>query len=285
MNCISFSDVTFAYPPVEGDLDENGNQIVPPPVFDHFTGEIPLDSDSRFISLIGPNGSGKSTFMLLASGRIMPDKGSVSLFGKNISDMDEEQKNLVASVIYQNMEFETDESVKELLSYVYQNGALNGNAAAVTKCKEDLLSEVVDILELATVLDHGLMELSKGEIQRVLIAFSLLYGSASIFMDEPMFAMENRQKNSVLSYLKEFTKKTGTVIVISMHELDLTRKFADRVLLFRPDRSMAYGTPDEIMTNEELEKAYGMPASMLKNHEDMTRETLMQTGEAIWDAK
>ena len=199
--------------------------------------------------------------------------------------MDEEQKNLVASVIYQNMEFETDESVKELLSYVYQNGALNGNAAAVTKCKEDLLSEVVDILELATVLDHGLMELSKGEIQRVLIAFSLLYGSASIFMDEPMFAMENRQKNSVLSYLKEFTKKTGTVIVISMHELDLTRKFADRVLLFRPDRNIAYGTPDEIMTNEELEKAYGMPASMLKNHEDMTRETLMQTGEAIWDAK
>ena len=56
MNIIAFNNVHFSYPPVEGDIDENGNQIQSPVVFDHFSAELP----SGFVSLVGPNGSGKS---------------------------------------------------------------------------------------------------------------------------------------------------------------------------------------------------------------------------------
>ena len=279
MNFVSFSDVSFTYPPIEGDLDAEGRQIVPSPVFSNFTGAIPQEDDAHLISLIGPNGSGKSTFMLLASGRLDPDSGSCTLFDKELSSLSEDQKNLVASVIYQNMEFETEETVQDLLSYVYQNGALRGKAQAILSEREDLIAEVIQLLELEGVLMHSLTQLSKGEIQRVLIAFSILYGSASVFMDEPMFAMEDRQKDAVLKYLKAFTKKTGTTVVISMHELDLTRKYADRVMLFYPDRTISYGTAKEVMTKEDLEKAYGMPEAMLKHHESMTREQLSQEAE------
>lgn len=276
-NFIEFNDVSFTYPAVEGDLDAEGKQIVPSPVFEHFSGALP----GGFTSLIGPNGSGKSTFMLLASGRLVPQNGQVLLFGKPIASLGDEQKNLLASVIYQNMEFESDDKVQELLSYVYQNGALKGKACGILNEKEDLLSEVIDKFELSLVLNHGLKEISKGEIQRVLLAFSLLYGSASVFMDEPLFAMEQKQKESALEYLGAFAKKTGTTIYISMHELDLTRKYAHNVLMFYPNRDMDFGTPEEVMTNEALEKAYGVPAAMLKNQEDMTRESLEQAAEAI----
>ena len=84
------------------------------------------------------------------------------------------------------MEFERDDKVSELLTFVYQNGALKGKAQGLHT--NDLLSEVIEVFELKNVLNHGLTEISKGEIQRVLLAFSLLYGSASIFMDEPLFA-------------------------------------------------------------------------------------------------
>ena len=57
-----------------------------------------------------------------------------------------------------------------------------------------------------------------------------------------MFAMEDRQKENALAYLKEFVKKTGTTIYCSMHELDLSKKYADYVLLFYPGREMAFGT-------------------------------------------
>ncbi|HCA20712.1 MAG TPA: ABC transporter, partial [Treponema sp.] len=201
MKSISFNDVSFAYPAVEGDLDSDGKPVIPRAVFDHFTGEIP----AGFTSLIGPNGSGKSTFMMLASGRLVPQNGKVLLFGQDVASLDGERKNLLASVIYQNMEFESRDKVSQLLSFVYADGALKANAKGI-RTDVDLLTEVIDVFELEKVMNHGLTELSKGEIQRVLLAFSLLYGSASVFMDEPLFAMEDRQKKSALKYLGEFAE-------------------------------------------------------------------------------
>ncbi len=275
-NFIDFNNVTFAYPAVEGDLDSDGKQIIPAPVFEHFTAQLP----GGFTSLIGPNGSGKSTFLMLASGRLIPQEGSVYLFGKQIPLLNEEQKNLLASVIYQNMEFETEDKVEQLLKYIYENGALKAKASAI-KNGGDLYDEVVSVFELKNVMNHGLTKLSKGEIQRTLLAFSLLYGSKSIFMDEPLFAMEEPQKNSSLEYLRLFCEKTSVPVYISMHELDLSRRYAQNVMLFFPNRDITFGSPDEILVDEDLEKAYGFPASMLKNKEDMTREQLLQISDAL----
>ena len=274
-NFIEFRDVTFAYPPIEGDLDQGGKQIIPSPVFDHFSATLP----AAFTSVIGPNACGKSTLLLLASGRLIPSRGKALLFGEDIAALSEEKRNLLASVIYQNMEFETNDKVSSLLAFVYENGSLKANAKGVRG--SELFGEVVDVFELDAVMDRGLSELSKGENQRVLLAFSLLYGSASVFMDEPMFAMEDRQKDSCLSYLRDFCEATGTPIFVSMHELDLTRKFAQKVLLIHPNKDMDYGTPDEVMTSSDLEKAYGIPAAMLKHSEDMTRQLLLQHSQVL----
>ena len=263
MNFIDFNDVSFSYP-----VEEVEDAL--PPVFDHFTGSIP----GAFTSIIGPNGCGKSTFMLLASGRIQPANGKIYLLGQDVNTLAEEKKNLLASMIYQNMEFESEDKVEQLLSYVYQNGALKANAKGIKG--SDLFSEVVDTFELSSVMNHGLTQISKGENQRVLLAFSLLYGSASVFMDEPLFAMEDKQKMSALEYLRAYSMETKTPMFISMHELDLTRMFAEKVLLIHPNRDMSYGTVEEVMTNDELEKAYGIPASMLKHNESLTREELAE---------
>ena len=275
-NFVEFDDVTFTYPPVEGDVDENGKQIEPKPVFEHFSAALP----KGLVSFVGQNGCGKSTLMLLASGRLNPDSGSVSLLGKKLYGMDDEEKNLLASVIYQNMEFETEEKVGDLLKQVFQNGKLKGKAKAL-RSDSDLLEEAVEIFELKESLEKSLTHLSKGEIQRVLLAFSILYGSDSIFMDEPMFAMEDRQKEASLEYLREFVHKTGKTIYIAMHELDLSKKFADQVLLFYPNRDMSLGTPEEVLTDEDLEKAYEIPAALLKKKEDMTRKQLQEEAKLL----
>ena len=273
---VAFDDVTFTYPPVEDDLDENGNQIVPKPVFEHFSASLP----TGFVSFVGQNGCGKSTLMLLASGRLQPDSGEVTLLGKKLCTMDDEEKNLLASMIYQNMEFETEDKVQELLTQVLENGKFAGSAKGIRSDKS-LIEEVTEVFELEESLGKILTHLSKGEIQRVLLAFSILYGSDSIFMDEPMFAMEDRQKEASLEYLREFVHKTGKTIYIAMHELDLSKKFADQVLLFYPNRDMSLGTPEEVLTDEDLEKAYEIPAALLKKKEDMTRKQLQEEAKLL----
>lgn len=272
-----FNDVTFAWHSAEEDFDADGNQVPAQVIFSGFSAEFPMSKETGLTVLAGPNGSGKSTFLLLASGRLEPEKGEVSLLGKNPARLDQEQKNLLASVIYQNMEFETEDQVGSLLGYVYQNGALKGKAAGING--PDLLKELIQVFGLEHLLDRALTHLSKGEIQRVLLAFSLLYGSASVFMDEPFFALEESQKEEALSYLKKFCARTGTAVFVAMHELDLTRKFADRVLLFNSEHSIVMGTAQEVLTPQDLEKAYGFPASMLKHYEEVNAKNLSQIAE------
>lgn len=277
MHFLELNDVSFSYPAVPGDTDENSTQIVPPALWERVSFALP----GGFVHLVGPNGCGKSTFLLLASGRLAPTTGSVSLLGKNPHALREKQRNLLASFIYQNMEFDTDETVATLLGHVYANGALKGNAAAIRGGHDDLLAETTAIFALDDVLRHPLTGLSKGEIQRVLLAFSILYGSASIFMDEPMFAMEPAQKETSLAYLRDFVRKTDTTIYLSMHELDLTRKYAETVLLMYPNHDMDLGTPQEVLTDADLEKAYGVPAAMLKSGEAYTRAHLKEMSDLL----
>ena len=291
---LEFVDVNFTYPPVE-EYDENGEVFVQEskPVFEHFSAELP----EGFVSLVGPNASGKSTLMMLASGRLCPTSGMVKLFETDTREFfpaikitktedgesqeivepskSEEEKNILASVIYQNMEFETSEKVEELLKQVFENGEFQGKSPAQFG-NENIFEKVIEVFELKEILERSISGISKGELQRTLLGFSVLYGSKSIFMDEPLFAMEYYQKEKALSFLVDYSKKMNVSIYISMHEIELSKKFAPLVLLFYPDRNMDLGTPEEILTDEALEKAYGVPASQLRNTERLTRSQMIE---------
>lgn len=274
MDFLKFNDVHFSYPTLEGDVDQDGNQIIPPTIFDHFTATLPCG----FVHLVGPNGSGKSTLMLLASGRLLPSEGFIELLGHDTRQLTEQSRSNLASYIYQNMELETDEKISSLLDFVYKNGNFNGRHDAIKA--GDLIEEIKSVFELDSLLDKKMNGLSKGELQRVLLSFSLLCGSKSIFMDEPLFALEDSQKENALCYLKDFCKKTHITIYISMHEIDLTKKYAQKVMLFYPNHNIDLGTPKEVLTNKDLEKAYGVPVAMLKHSEDMTRKSIQEQNEA-----
>lgn len=276
MDFLTFTDVNYLY--LDDDsVDLEGKPIKPSVIFDHFSACLP----TGFVSLVGPNGSGKSTFMLLASARLLPLHGIVTLFGQDTKTLSETERDKLASFIYQNMELETDEKLSDLLNFVYKNGLLKGNAPSINSENTNLYDEVVSIFELNSLLDKKVTGMSKGEMQRAYLAFSLLYGSKSVFMDEPFFALEDKQKEAALSYIKSFCKKTNTTIYISMHELDLTRKYAETVMLFYPNHDIDLGTVEEVLTNEALEKAYKVPASMLKHTEDMSREQIKSESEML----
>jgi iron complex transport system ATP-binding protein len=285
---LRFTDVSFTWPdPDTGEISVDAAGRPQKPVFDAFTAEIP----PGFISLTGANGSGKTTFMLLAGGRIMPSSGRIELAGNNTRVLSglwaddsgtpgpgltaeiEHRRNLVCSFLYQNMEFDTDDdagSVGSLLEFVYANGG--------RPHKDDgFYRDVLSVFELNPLLGRTLTALSKGEIQRVLLAFSALYESKVIMMDEPVFAMEQRQKEKALEFFSDIYTKSGVSIIVSLHELALTRKYADTAMLFYPDRRIDLGTCEEVLTDEALEEAYGFPAAMMYDAENLNRRTMLES--------
>ncbi|MEE0998237.1 MAG: ABC transporter ATP-binding protein, partial [Treponemataceae bacterium] len=80
---------------------------------------------------------------------------------------------------------------------------------------------------------------------------------------------------------KKYSKENNVPVFIAMHELDLSRKYADNVLLFYPDRRIDFGTPEEVLTKDALEEAYGVPAAMLRDTENLNRNALKEASDAM----
>lgn len=250
---VQFDHVTFTYPET---VD---------PVFTDISLELPRG----VVSLVGQNGTGKSTALLLAGGRIFPDNGTVTLLGKDTREIEgEEQRNMMASFIYQNMEFETEEPIEDLMHFIYSNGFHN-------KKDKKIIETLANVFELKECLDKKLQKLSKGQLQRAILAFSLLYGSRVIIMDEPIFALEDYRKTKVMQFLVEYAGLNGISIYYSAHELEISRKFADFILLFYKNGQFKLGKPQELLTEKNLEDAYEYPPAMLYQKEHFYRSSLM----------
>ena len=162
---------------------------------DIFAG-LDLELPPGIVSLVGQNGTGKSTLLLLASGRLLPTEGRVLIRGIDTRSLrDEQDRQKLVSFVYQNMEFDTEEPIGRLLRVVKESGLLRDDPA-------DPVPELVEVFELQPLLGRRAQEVSKGELQRTILAFCLLYGSPLVAMDEPIFALEDRQKKKAMAYLE-----------------------------------------------------------------------------------
>ena len=251
---IVFEKVSFHYPEETADV---------------FSG-LDLELPSGVVSLAGQNGTGKSTLLLLASGRVLPGEGRVLIRGTDTRDLaDEAARQGLVSFIYQNMEFETGETIGQLMEFVLESGLRERGGRR-------LIAELVEIFELAPVLGRRTQDVSKGELQRTILAFSLLYGSPLLAMDEPIFALEDRQKTKAMDYLKGLAAKGRVSLYYSVHELEISRDYSDHILLFSKDAPPRIGTTAEIFTRDIIEKAYEVPFDMLKKREELYRKYLVE---------
>jgi len=250
--CISLEDVCFGYEEDKDLLFNKLSMVLPKGV----------------TALVGQNGTGKSTLLLLAGARLQPSEGSVNIDNKTGHDfVSEEERNRAVSFIYQNMEFETEELLKEIMSLIFTSGLHN-------QLETDLIVEIIEVMELENSLNKKLHKCSKGEMQRAILAFSLLYGSPYIMMDEPFFSLENAQKVKVLEYLNKYSAKYKCSIYYSLHEIDLAMKYATNGILFFKDGRIMVGTKEKVLTQKNIEEAYQVPFNTLHSKQDTFRTRL-----------
>jgi ABC-type cobalamin/Fe3+-siderophores transport system ATPase subunit len=251
---IVFERVSFRYPDGSEDI---------------FT-DLDLELPGGIVSLVGQNGTGKSTLLLLASGRLLPTSGRILIRGRDTRELTEESRRQeLVSFIYQNLEFEAGAPIGQLLKYVKGSGLLRDDPS-------DPIEELVDVFELRSLLQRRTQEVSKGELQRAILAFSLLFGSPLLAMDEPIFALEERQKRTVMAHLAGLARAGKVSIYYSVHELDISKEYSDSILLFSREGPPRIGPTAEIFTPEIIEKAYEVPFHLLKRREELYRQYMVE---------
>jgi ABC-type cobalamin/Fe3+-siderophores transport system ATPase subunit len=270
---IDFKQVSFAW--LKPDAPKNPKDCTPEDleiILEHLDLSIP----TGMVSVLGPNGVGKTTLLLLAGARIQPLSGQITIAGRNSSDFYqayqnphiEAERNELVSFVYQNMEFETEETLGEILSSM---------AESADTFKAAWLRKAIDALDLADCLHARPQSLAKGQLQRAVIALALYYGSPIIIMDEPVFALEDPRKRQVFNFLREYSSATGTTIIYSAHDFDLCRDFSDHsLLLWRENKQLHHrlGPSAEICAPATIEQAYRTPMNTLFQKERLYRQML-----------
>lgn len=277
--CIEFEDLSFfyLYQDAPSDISEIQEQDINF-IFRHLDMKIP----QGVTSLIGENGVGKSTLLLLAGARLFPPRGRVRIMGADSApfrevrqDPDlEEERNRLVSFVYQNMEFDTEDALGDLLAQVIQAGRQEGASEAG-------LEELVKALELQDELARPSHALAKGPMQRALIAMALLYGSKVILMDEPVFALEDDRKARVMGFVRDYAHARGSSVIFSAHDLELSREYSDHMIILKKapnpgEPAYFLGPTKEICTREHIEEAYRVPFDTLHRKEHLYREMLQK---------
>jgi phosphonate transport system ATP-binding protein len=218
-------------------------------------------SPGELTVVLGANGSGKSTLLRCAMRLIEPDAGEVTLCGADLRRARGEQLRLArrqAAMVFQQVLLVRRRSALENVAF----GALGElplhRSVSTRLFPEALRARAHESLErvgLARYADQRAGTLSGGQAQRVAVARALCQRARVILADEPVASLDPRAANSVLSLLSDVARNEQLAVLVVLHQPELARRYADRLVGFLHGRVHFDRAPDEV-EEAEIEALY-----------------------------
>lgn len=210
----------------------------------------------EFVSLIGPNGAGKTTLLKILNRLLIPQRGNVFIFGRDLNSYTRKEIAQVIGFVPQDNVFMFPYTVMEVV-LMGRTPYLKGIGFESKKDIEIAL-EVMDLTKTIHLADKPITSLSFGERQRVLIARALAQQPKIILLDEPNAHLDISHQIEIFALLKTLaTEKNVTIISVS-HDLNLVASYSDRVILLSKGQIYSIGKPDVVLAKENIKDVYGV---------------------------
>lgn len=212
----------------------------------------------EFVGILGPNGSGKTTLLNCVCGGLYFSHGKVRVGGKDVLTTGSLELARLIAMVPQESTMAFEFTVEEIV--------LMGRYSHIDRFKfedhRDYEVAKVAMEETGTwkLRNRFVTNLSGGERQRVVIARALAQEPKVLLLDEPTTHLDIRHQLEVLGLIRKLNEARGLTVLAVFHDLNLTGRFCDRVLLMDEGRIMASGTPPEVLTAPNIERAYGVEA-------------------------
>lgn len=205
---------------------------------DHFDLHI---SQGEIFGLLGPNGSGKTTAINCMLQLLTYDRGSVRLFGEDMTPTRYDLKRRIG-VVPQQVAVLDELTVRENIDFfcsLYVTDRARRRA---------LVEEVIDFVGLGEFTSFRPKKLSGGLLRRLNIACGIAHKPELIFFDEPTVAVDPQSRNAILSGIQGLARDGATVVYTS-HYMEEVEQICSRIMIMDGGRVLAQGT------NEELKRA------------------------------
>jgi iron complex transport system ATP-binding protein len=208
------------------------------------------------LGIVGPNGVGKSTLIRAVSGVINPSAGKVMIDGHDVSQLSPSERARLVAVVPQATQLPEAFTVQDVI--LMGRTPYLGWLDRESETDYEIASEAMVKTSLSSLSDRYIGELSGGEQQRVLIARSLAQTPSVLLLDEPTAHLDLRHQDEILNLVRSLAIESGLTVLITLHDLNLVARFADRVALLSNGRMRSLGDPEQVLTPEELETVYGI---------------------------
>jgi zinc transport system ATP-binding protein len=215
----------------------------------------------EIVALIGPNGSGKTTLLRALLGLQKLDRGDVRLFGEPLSSRTLGRVGYVPQKL--NLERTFSLSVREFMA-LRLKATRHWFWQSHTTIEARLRPLLVEI-GVEPLLDLPVAKLSGGQLQRVLIAFSLLHEPELLLLDEPTAGVDTPGEQTFYELIANIHKRHRLTVVLVSHDLSMVFRHASWVYALN-GVICCEGTPAEVMNAESLKQAYGIYVSPYHHH-------------------
>jgi ABC-type lipoprotein export system ATPase subunit len=190
--------------------------------------QLSIESGAR-VAVVGPSGSGKTTLLNLISGIAVPQAGSVSVGGREVSNMNDRGRRdfRASSIGFIFQQFELIEYLSVLDNVVlpfHINRSLRLNPAV-----RDRARELIAATGLGDKLSRNVRRLSQGEQQRVAICRALITEPSLLLADEPTGNLDPRNKDLTIRLLFDFCARQGATLLVVTHDLGILGGFDRRI--------------------------------------------------------
>ncbi len=228
---------------------------------------------NEVISILGSSGSGKTTLLRCLNFLETPDKGSISIAGKEIFNADDKVKKSDKQIRQNHLHFGlVFQSFNLFPQYTVMKNLTIASELLAKKDKTGVTKEQINARAMELLKEVGLTEkansypceLSGGQQQRVAIARALSLNPDVLCFDEPTSALDPELTGEVLRVIREL-KNTDTTMIIVTHELGFARNVSDRIIFMADGVIEEEGTPDQLFDSPKNEKTRAFLSKSLEN--------------------
>lgn len=214
----------------------------------------------EFVAILGVNGVGKSTMLKCINRINRHQSGSILVDGESVERI-------------------PGGDLAKKIGYVAQNGELSDGTVFdsvllgrkpfiqwdVTEDDLQIVQDVLHMLSLEDFAMRNVLELSGGERQKVAIARALAQQTPVLLFDEPTSNLDLKNQLEVLRIIKQVVRERQLTAIVTIHDLNLALRYADRFLEMKDGRVYGFGG-SEVVTEESILEVYGVRAALVTHN-------------------
>ena len=216
----------------------------------------------RIHGIVGPNGSGKSTLLKNICRIWVPQGGRVLINNREIRDFSRRELSRTVTLVPQNTNVGFPVSVYDIVT-MGRNPHL-GRFQPLGRKDREIIGWALRQTQCEGLKDRIVNELSGGECQLTIIARALATEAPLILLDEPTSDLDIRHALTIMNLLVDLKRK-GKTFLVSVHDLNLARRYCDTLTILCQGQVFFSGPPEAALSRENIKQVFDVEATEIRS--------------------